>query len=167
MTIDIDTHAQDIVEEYNTREYAVVQRMTQCGPFIYFYIKTDGTREDYRQLTQTLDGDVRLVWLENRESPLSHWMIWVYGVDLVAAEIELHAEAVAQHERDERVLQLEEARDHLLSAIGLIQQATQGTEEQGRARAYILPTLEMCASQNHHYLGSQECNIDELIQALS
>lgn len=66
----------------------------------------------------------------------------------------------------ERIVLLEEARECLNEAIDLIKQAVQGTSLEDRAESYVLPSLTMCASDEHDYLGSQPCNIAEMIQAL-
>ncbi len=66
----------------------------------------------------------------------------------------------------ERVEDLEDAREALVQAIELIEQATRHTPVESYADAYIIPTLRMCASDDHTYLGHQPANIDELICAL-
>lgn len=66
----------------------------------------------------------------------------------------------------ERIEMLEEAREHLEEAIQLIKGALRGTQVDNYARAYIIPSLIMAASENHAYLGSQPANIDELIDTL-
>jgi len=66
----------------------------------------------------------------------------------------------------ERIDDLEDAREALIQAIELIEQATRGTPVEDYADAYIIPTLRMCASEEHTYLGHQPANIDELIRAL-
>jgi len=66
----------------------------------------------------------------------------------------------------ERIEDLEDARAALVQAIELIEQATRDTPVEDYAEAYIIPTLRMCAEEDHTYLGHQPANIDELIRAL-
>jgi len=68
---------------------------------------------------------------------------------------------------DERIEMLQDAQQLIDEAIEAIRGAIRGTEVEPGAEAYVLPTLQMCASAEHEYLGSQPYNLDELIRALS
>ncbi len=57
--------------------------------------------------------------------------------------------------RGERLDRLDEARECIDQAVRLIREATRGTDEERRTDAYIIPTLKMCAGNDHEYLGSQ------------
>jgi len=70
---------------------------------------------------------------------------------------------VTTYDRTEDLLN---ARDSLLTAIELIEQAVRGTSVEDYAESYIIPTLRMCVGNDHTYLGNQPANIDELIDAL-
>lgn len=63
-----------------------------------------------------------------------------------------------------RIEALEEARNLIKQAIELIKDAIEDTSIEDRAEAYILPSLKMCLGSGHGYLGSQPCNIDEMIE---
>ncbi len=69
--------------------------------------------------------------------------------------------------RGERLDRLDEARECIEQAVRLIREATRGTDEERRADAYVIPTLKMCAGNDHEYLGSQPYNVEELYEALS
>lgn len=69
--------------------------------------------------------------------------------------------------RGERLDKLDEARECIEEAVRLIREATRGTDEERRANAYVIPTLKMCAGNDHEYLGSQPSNVEELYEALS
>ncbi|HML22106.1 MAG TPA: hypothetical protein PKD09_10670 [Aggregatilinea sp.] len=69
-------------------------------------------------------------------------------------------------ERLERLDMLDEARGYIDEAVRLIREATRGTTEEAGARAYVIPTLKMCAGNDHEYLANQPYNIEELRAAL-
>jgi hypothetical protein len=70
-------------------------------------------------------------------------------------------------ERSERLDKLDEAREYIEEAVRLIREATRGTSEENRAEAYVIPTLKMCAGNDHEYLANQPYNVEELHAALS
>jgi hypothetical protein len=72
-----------------------------------------------------------------------------------------------KHTTRERIDQLEEAQGLLEEALRLVKQAVRGTGFlEDRARAYLIPSLAMCISGDHGYLGGQPCNLAEMIQDL-
>ena len=68
--------------------------------------------------------------------------------------------------KEERVDLLLEAQECIYAAVDKIKEAIAGTGEEDMAEAYVIPSLKMCASDNHGYLGSQPSNISELIDAI-
>lgn len=66
----------------------------------------------------------------------------------------------------ERIKLLEEARECINTAIDKIQEALKGTGEVERAKGYVIPSLKICASEDHGYLSNQPANIDELLRAI-
>jgi len=71
-----------------------------------------------------------------------------------------------EHDVEDRIEELKEAREHLEQAIALIRSAVRGTSEEQRAESYVLATLAMCRGDEHDYLGQQPANIAELIDTL-
>ena len=68
--------------------------------------------------------------------------------------------------KTERVELLEEARECINEAIDKIQAAMKGTGEVERVSGYVIPSLKMCASENHGYFSKKPANIDELLRAI-
>lgn len=66
----------------------------------------------------------------------------------------------------ERLDLLYDAQNVIAEAVDNIRQAVQDTGLEDRARAYIIPTLEMSLSDDHGWLGHQPCNIAEMIEHL-
>lgn len=67
--------------------------------------------------------------------------------------------AAEDYDYNDRIEDLEEARQHLEEAIALITTATRGTDEEIRANAYIIPHLQSWLSKEYE-------SIDNLIAAL-
>jgi len=67
-------------------------------------------------------------------------------------------------ELNKKIEALEDAKEQLQEVIELIEDAVKGTTLASRAEAYIIPSLKMCLGQGHGYLGSQPCDIDEMIK---
>ena len=69
------------------------------------------------------------------------------------------------NDKEYKISQLEEAKDHLEQAIELIEEAVQGTTLEARALQYIIPTLKMSLDNNHEFMGKNQ-NIEEMIEEL-
>jgi len=73
---------------------------------------------------------------------------------------------LSKEDIQEKTEDLEEARELIEKAVYKIKNVVRGTSEEDRARAYIIPTLEMCCYKKTDWLGSQPSNIEELIEVL-
>jgi len=65
-------------------------------------------------------------------------------------------------ETPERVRMLEEASDLIATAIGLIEEALEGTSQQAHANSYIIPHLNTWIGNGNPY----DKSIDKYIQSL-
>ncbi len=66
----------------------------------------------------------------------------------------------------ERIELLEDARESIDQAVGLIRQAIEGTKLEDYVEAYVIPALVLCARRESEYLGQQPANIDEVIERI-
>lgn len=70
-------------------------------------------------------------------------------------------------ENTERIDILMDAQEKINEAVELIRDAVRGSGEANRVDAYLIPALEMAASSQHGWLGSNPCSIDKVIETLS
>lgn len=63
-----------------------------------------------------------------------------------------------------RTDKLYDAKEQIDNAIDLIKEALADTDLAGGAKSYIIPSLTMCMSENHCYMGKQSYNLDALIR---
>ncbi len=73
---------------------------------------------------------------------------------------------LTEDEIQDKIELLEKARELIEEAVDNIKEAVSNTDEKERAKAYIIPTLEMCCYKETNWLGKQPSNIEELIEAL-
>ena len=65
-------------------------------------------------------------------------------------------------DNDDRLEMLDEAREHLETAIDLISQAVRGTSEDARANAYIIPHLQSWIDSKY-----EQITIDSMVNTFS
>lgn len=70
----------------------------------------------------------------------------------------------AMPSNEDRLALLADARASIEQAIRLVREATRDTPKADRAEAYLVPSLQMCATDGHDFLGGLPASIDELMR---
>ena len=62
---------------------------------------------------------------------------------------------------------LREIQDQLREIVAELKEASEGLNIEGQVNAYLLPAIEMAIDDEHDWLGSNQCTVQDLINAVS